>query len=91
MVPVLYRRSQILRVKNSSCAKIIFNFYGWSQPRKLNMDPSLYATLFTNAMGRTTMDTQSRTLKKTRQVYLTRNSPTKPLSESGLECQLNIR
>ena len=40
-------------------------------------------------VGTATMD-MHRTQEKKRQAYLTRNDPTKPLSESALECRSNF-
>ena len=35
----------------------VFNFFGWSQPRKLNTDHTLHVTLCTSTVGTATMDT----------------------------------
>ena len=42
---------------------VVFNFRGWSQPRKLNTDHTLYVTLHMGTVGTATMDTH-RTLEK---------------------------
>ena len=58
------------------------NFYGWSQPQKLNTDHTLYIT---STVGTATMDTLRSLEKERREAYHTRNSPTKSLSSLVLK------
>ena len=67
-----------------------FDFHGWSQPRTLNTDHTLYVTLRTSTMGTAHMDMHRTLEKEKRQAYPTRNGPTKQLSELALERQSNI-
>ena len=66
------------------CKKfIIFNFRGWSQPQRLNVDHALYVTLCTSTVSTATMDALRSLEKERRYVYLTQNGTTKSLCISS--------
>ena len=70
------------------CKKfIIFNFRGWSQPQKLNVDHALYVTLCTSTVSTATMDALRSLEKEKGDTLILLKMVLQNHSASALECR----